>query len=207
MLRRHHAHLAAAVAWLASGLTASAESDPLTRLTPKPGDSVCFRRDYDAAHLRQHPAQLTTSVILSYRNENDTTHPNLRIVMRQKNRPAPLYVVASCNWNAAFNRDIKDKPIFKGIRSKAGFDCIPHTEKDSEEGGYFIIEAGADAKSLLLHLDDYEAAWPDTDLAKEPESAKFGAEDRVFRLDRTSGDACRAIEKDLVVKWLREKAK
>jgi hypothetical protein len=199
--------VAAIVSCLACSPAIAGDNSPLGRLTAKPGESVCFGRTYDAAHLRQHPAQATTSVVLSYRNEDETGHPNVRIMMRRKSRPAPLYIVASCSWNTGFNRDVQDRPIFKRIRSRTGFDCIPHTEKDSEEGGYFIIETGADAKSLLLHLDEYEAAWPDTDLGKEPDSAKFGAEDRVFRLDRTSGDACRAIEKDLIVKWLREEAK
>jgi hypothetical protein len=197
---------ASLVALLTGSSIACAEADPLSRLVPKVGDSACFIRTYDAAHLRQHPAQVTASVLLSYRHESDVSYPNVRILLRQKGRAQPLYVVANCSWNEGFNRDIHDKRILKSVKADAGLDCIPNTDKDSEEGGYFAVEVAPGAKGLTLHFSDYEAAWSDTDLTKEPASARFGREDRVFRLDRVDADQCRAIN-GLTVKWLRDDVK
>ena len=55
-------------------------ADPLGPLLKSKTDSLCYRREYDAAHLANHPGQLTERIVLSFRQDA------VRVELRQKNR-------------------------------------------------------------------------------------------------------------------------
>ena len=59
-------------AFVAAAIPAcSAElKDPLSPLTSAKGSILCFRRDYPAEHLMQHPKQTTRSVLLAFQEQS-----------------------------------------------------------------------------------------------------------------------------------------
>ena len=82
---------------LGGAATAEREDNPLTRMAPREdGRSACFTRTYDAAHLRRIPRQKTQS-ITPLRFEQESNVHIVRIMLRQKDRPAPLHIVGGCN--------------------------------------------------------------------------------------------------------------
>ncbi len=77
----------------------------------------------------------------------------------------------------------------------SGYDCIVMTSPPSaEEGGYTIIDAAPDAKSLTLFIDDPVTVQDSLDKDHDIKSFKLGREDRVFKLARTGQAACKPME-------------
>src|SRR5262249_24494964 len=68
------------------GSSVRGEDDPFAKLMPrKVGSSACFHRDYDAAHLKQHPRQATQSIVMLLKYEiPESLHPSARVMMRRK---------------------------------------------------------------------------------------------------------------------------
>jgi hypothetical protein len=183
-----------AVVLLPALITAAlGETDPLSdRLTSATG-SLCFSRDYDAAHLRQHKGQLTQAAMLSFKSDA------VRVMLRQKGRAAPVYLVATCEWNprtaGITTSGTRMMPSFK---KRQGYDCIVIVSPGSaQEGGYAVIDPSADAKSVTLHFDSPVQARPSLDKDARVLSLNLGREDRAFLLTRVEPAACRAMEQAL----------
>jgi len=172
---------------------ASGETDPLSDRLTSPTDSLCFRRDYDAAHLKQHKGQLTDAAMLSFRSDA------VRVMLRQKGRAAPVYLVATCEWNAkTAGINTSGRRMIPSFRKRQGYECIVIVSPGSaQEGGYAVIDPAADLKSLVLHLDSPVQARPSLDKDAPVFTLNFGREDRAFRLTRTDPAACRAMEQAL----------
>ena len=106
----------AGIALLALSRAAQAEQPnnpygPLDSLLKSKTDSLCFRRDYGAPHLKRHPGQMTEMIMLSFRDDG------VRIELKQKDRKAPRYIAASCNWSENRNeRYPESHPIRRGLR-------------------------------------------------------------------------------------------
>jgi hypothetical protein len=194
---------------LAAG-PAAAQDNPLTRAIPAvDGSSACFSRSYDAAHLKQHPRQMTQAVLLSLRFDEGAGYHIIRVMLREKNRPAPLhgqsktgvnalYVVGVCGWSDKANLGVDDKPLIKEFKATSGLDCHAYAGLNTdEEGGDFPIDLAADGKSLTLYLFDQISAWLGTNQRKGTIGAKLGKEDLIFRLERVDAAACRGIERAL----------
>src|SRR5262245_42637951 len=103
MLRLHRVGIgtfAAMFGLMVLGSTVRGEDDPFAKLMPrKVGSSACFHRDYDAAHLKQHPRQATQSIAVSLKYEiPESLHPSARVMMRRKGAKEPFYVAAGCGW-------------------------------------------------------------------------------------------------------------
>jgi len=178
---------------------AAAENNPLTRAVPLvDGRSACVSRNYDAAHLRGHPRQMTQAVLLSLRFEADAGYHVVRIMLREKNRGAPLHVVGICHWSDKANLDVDNKPLIAAFKPTSGLDCHAYGALGTdEEGGDFPVDLAADGKSLTLYLFDQIAAWLGTNQKKKPIGANLGKDDLIFRLDRVDAGACRDIERIL----------
>jgi hypothetical protein len=192
--------LAAALAASGDAL-AESRDNPLSRAVPRvDGSSACFARSYDAAHLKQNPRQLTQSVALSLRFEEQSGYV-VRIMLREKNRPAPLHVVGVCGWSDKANLGVDDKPLIKSFKAISGLDCAAYAGINSdEEGGDFPIDFAADGQALTLYLFDRISAWSGTNQKKKTISARLGQDDLIFRLDRYDAIACRGIERALRAK-------
>lgn len=177
---------------------AHAADDPLTRVVaPKDGASACYRRVYDAAHLKRNPKQQTTDILLSFKYQTDGAYIERILLTRRGNQP-PLYLGGGCEWSQTANIDTSGNRMIKSYTKNAGYTCIALTGPGSaEEGGVFLIDLSPDGKSVTLHLDDQIYAMRGEDKRGVGDYVKFGREDRVFRLTRTDDAACRALEEAL----------
>ncbi len=167
----------------------------LDGLLKSKADSVCFRRDYAAAHLKRHTGQKTEAIMLSFRRDA------VRIELKQKDRKTPRTIVASCDWSTEPNRDVRQSPDFsqKGAR----YDCIVITSPGSaQEGGYAIIDPASDEQSLMLYIDD--PVIVQDGLAKDDpaSSLRLGREDRQFQLSRTDAALCKPMDDALAATGL-----
>ena len=88
---------AAAACLLATVAHAEPAKGPLERLLESETDSLCFRRDYDAAHLKRVPGQLTQSVVLSFKADE------VLIMLRQQG--GERYITASCEYRQGAGYD------------------------------------------------------------------------------------------------------
>lgn len=182
--------MAGVVLLLAFAATTRAEpaADPLGPLLKSKTDSLCYRRDYDAAHLASHPGQLTERIVLSFRQDA------VRVELRQKNRK-PRYIVASCAWAEHAGRDVQGKRLIAAFKNDSGFDCIVMVSPSSaEEGGYAVIDPAPDGRMLKLFIDDAATVRDSLDKGARPFMLNLGREDRVFQLTRTSGAVCKPME-------------
>jgi hypothetical protein len=179
----------AGVVLLAFGCAVRAEQSngPLDDLLKSKADSVCFRRDYAAAHLRRQPGQKTEAIMLSFRRDA------VRIELKQEDRKTPRYIVASCDWNEVPNRDVRNHPI--PLKKDARYDCIVITSPGSaQEGGYAIIDPASDGQSLMLYIDDPVIAQDGLAKDDPASSLRLGREDRQFQLSRTDAALCKPMD-------------
>lgn len=199
MFKRIFAGCLAAAALAGSGAPAGAAEDPLTRIVaPRDGASACYRRVYDAAHLKRNPRQQTTDILLSFKYQADGPHIE-RILLTRRGKQPPLYLGGSCEWSSTdANIDTSGNRMIKSFTKRSGHTCVALTGPGSaEEGGVFLIDLAPDGKSVTLHLDDQIYAMRGEDKRGVGDYVKFGREDRVFRLTRTDDAACRALEEVL----------
>jgi len=169
--------------------TASADDGPLDRLIASEGGSVCFSRQYDAAHLKRHPGQATRSAMLSFKADA------VRVMLDQKGHKEPLYIVAGCEWNPRANRDTSGNRLLPSFTKTAAYDCIVIVAPSSaEEGGYAILDPASDGKSLMLHIDTPVSVRPGLGPDARPFPLTLGRLDRVFRLDRADKSLCKELE-------------
>jgi hypothetical protein len=172
---------------------ALSETDPLSDHLSSRDEGLCFGRDYDAAHLRQHKSQLTQAALLSFRTDG------VRVMLRLKGRAAPVYLVATCDWNpktAGINTS--GSQMIPSFKKGKGYDCIVIVSPGSaQEGGYALIDPAADGTSVVLHVDPPVQARPSLDKDAKVFTLNLGRADRAFRLTRTDPAACRAMEQAL----------
>jgi hypothetical protein len=181
---------------------AEKEDNPLTRMVPREdGRSACFTRTYDAAHLRRLPRQKTQSITLSLRFEQESSRHIVRIMLRQKDRPAPLHIVGECSWSDEANLGVDGKPLMKEFTKRSGLDChVSRGLNSDEESGDFPIDLPAGGGTLTAYLFDRVAAWSGTDQQKKTIDLRLGKDDLIFRLDRADAAACQAMEQALRVR-------
>lgn len=175
---------------------ARAADDPLTRIVaPKDGASACYRRVYDASHLRRNPKQQTTDILLSFKYQADGAHIE-RILLTRRGQQPVFYFSGGCEWyETRANIDTSGNRMIESYKKEAGYACMVLTGPGSaEEGGLFLIDLAADGKSATLHIDSPIYAMRGKDKRGVGKYIKLGGEDRVFRLTRTDAAACRALE-------------
>jgi hypothetical protein len=176
-----------------------ADADPLQQIVPpKDGASACYRRVYDAAHLKRNPRQQTTEALLSFKYQgNDGAHIESIMLKRRAPQP-PLTFAGGCDWHAtSTNIDTSGNRIIKSYTKRAGYDCIVVSSPGSaEEGGYFLIDLPSDGKSAMLYIDSPITPWRAGRKGDHAIHVDLGRDDRVFRLERTDTAACRALEEE-----------
>jgi len=105
----------AAIIAAAIPATSAELKDPLSPPTSARGSILCFRRDYSAGHLMQHPMQTTGSVLLAFQEQGLVT-----IVLSQRTG-AQNRILAGCVARGRRDRHLRpqDDPHFQqagGIR-------------------------------------------------------------------------------------------
>jgi hypothetical protein len=151
-----------------------------------PGNKAyaCFVRRYDAEHLARHPKQKVASMKLLISAEMDTEdkqlHNSFRLGFRYRHRSGDFDSSGSCH-HAVFTRDGTE------IRLGCGVDC---------EGGGIGVALSKDDKSAIVRLARVRV-WQNNKPDEDAElSLVAGADDGIFRLDRTDNKECASLVTD-----------
>jgi hypothetical protein len=142
---------------------------------------VCFSRVYDATHLAQHPRQNVRTMLLLVKGniEEDTPSYQLRVSVTFRKSGSHFESAGSCG-------SIHDADKGGSGIAHCGVDC---------DGGQIDVSI-KDEKSVLLSIPEGARFWRagsdnDTDQRK-----RFGADDKVFRLDKTALTECLSLADD-----------
>ena len=172
---------------LGANLPAAAETAPgisalAPLLAPQKGNKACYVRSYDAAHLRVHPRQRITAVkFLLGVSEYDPKPANAKA-------PEDLvYYIFSMSVTRRGERRLlrTSGDCFGGDTISCVVDC---------DGGSVALDKMPPANTLIVRLSDNGIRmFHDCD-DEQGVLVKAGADDKVFRLDKTANEACRVLE-------------
>jgi hypothetical protein len=179
----------------------AAQADPFSDLT-QGGNDACFRRDYDAAHLRVHPRQQIAAMSLWLKGETKEPGGNIGLAIVRRSDLQALFLSGGCDWEV-----YKDgKSWMKSFKKKAGAGCITLAVPDvfpdassAEEGGGVLLDPVADGKSVTVHLDDIQTMVKRANRGRKI-TVRLGAEDRVFLLRRTDVKDCEFVKEALTTR-------
>jgi hypothetical protein len=167
-------------------IKAEAETFNARMYAGEPGNKAyaCFVRRYDAEHLAHHPKQKVASMKLLISAEMDTEdkqfHNSFRLGFRYRHRSGDFDSSGSCH-HAVFTKDGTE------IRLGCGVDC---------EGGGIGVALSKDDKSAIVRLARVRV-WQNNKPDEDAElSLVAGADDGIFRLDRTDNKECASLVTD-----------
>jgi hypothetical protein len=146
----------------------------------------CFSRVYDAGHLGQHPRQNVRTMLLLVRakaDDGNQTSYAVRLGVTFRKSGAHFESAGDCSSI----HDTTDAGGSAGV-AHCGVDC---------DGGSIDV-AIKDAKSVLVSIPDGARIWrPGNDEGEPGNSRKrFGADDKVFRLDKVALTQCLRLADD-----------
>jgi hypothetical protein len=152
--------------------------------TPGNKAYACFVRRYDAEHLARHPKQkvalMKLLVSAEFDSEDKQLHNSFRLGFKYRHRSGDFNSSGSCS-HVVFVKDGND------VRLGCGVDC---------EGGSIGVALSKDDKSAVVRLVRVRV-WqnnkPDDDAEQ---SLVAGADDGIFRLDRTDARECASLVTD-----------
>jgi hypothetical protein len=142
---------------------------------------VCFSRVYDAAHLAEHPQQNVRTMRLLVKGDIENDGPSYELRVSVTFRKSGSYFDSAGSCGLIHDADKGGTGI-----AHCGVDC---------DGGQIDVSI-KDEKSVLLSIPEGARFWRagsdnDTDQRK-----RFGADDKVFRLDKTTLDQCLNLADD-----------
>jgi hypothetical protein len=145
---------------------------------------ACFVRHYDADHLARHPKQKVSAMQLlvtaELAPEDKTLGYSFRLGVKYRHRPGDFDSSGYCNHAVA-------EDAGADIRLGCGVDC---------EGGGINVALSKDDKSAVIRLERI-TIWrrnkPDDEAG---DALLAGADDKIFRLDRTDSRDCAALVTD-----------
>jgi hypothetical protein len=165
---------------------------------PNPKAYACFARHYDAEHMAQHPLQKVSVMKLLISTEKDPDFPNFQYAFRLgvsfRDRPGSFDSSGNCGHAPTItDPDSSDIPPEDRVTRPAGIDF--ECDVDCDGGGVNVTLANNDdAINLTLdHIRLWRGNIPD---AKEADALQAGADDKLFRLDRTSVNECASLVAD-----------
>jgi hypothetical protein len=152
--------------------------------TPGNKAYACFVRRYDAEHLARHPKQkvalMKLLVSAEFDSEDKQLHNSFRLGFKYRHRSGDFNSGGSCS-HVVFVKDGND------VRLGCGVDC---------EGGSIGVALSKDDKSAVVRLVRVRV-WqnnkPDDDAEQ---SLVAGADDGIFRLNRTDARECASLVTD-----------
>jgi hypothetical protein len=165
---------------------------------PDPKAYACFTRRYDAAHLAQHPLQKVSVMRLLITSEKDSDVPVLeysfRLGVNFRDRAGDFDSSGGCGHAPALKgADTSDVPAEDRMIRPAGIDFACNVDCD---GGGIAISLADNDRSVILRLDHIRI-WKGTDADDAAiRSLEGGADDKIFRLDRSSLNECAALVTD-----------
>lgn len=145
---------------------------------------ACFVRRYDAEHLARHPRQKVASMKLLVSAETDTEdkqlHNSFRLGFKYRHRSGDFDSSGSCH-HVMYVKDGNE------VRLGCGVDC---------EGGGIDVALSKENKSAIVRLARVRV-WQNNKPDDEAErSLVAGADDGIFRLDRTDTSECASLVTD-----------
>ncbi len=148
----------------------------------KATEYACFSRHYDAQHLAQHPLQKVSVMRLLVSAERDPEDKKLeysfRLGVNFRNRPGDFDSSGEC---AHLTGDDAGK---EKIDFGCGVDC---------DGGGINVNLAQDNASVIVKLESIRI-WKGKDYDEDAAtSLHAGADDKVFRLDRTNMNDCASL--------------
>lgn len=180
---------------IAAGLTASAapaaENQPKTDavakiIAPTPGEKVCFRRVYEAAHLRAHRKQTVAELtfllrVVGYSAAGDIMRENpdhivfnFALSARRRGAQKPMQTAGDCHG---------------ADRAACVVDC---------DGGEAFIEKPASGDGLIMRLEGEGIAFGNDCDSTRGVFLTPGADDKLFELEKAPWDFCAKLEKEML---------
>jgi hypothetical protein len=147
----------------------------------KPATYACFVRHYDADHLASHPHQnVRDMTVLVSPTEDGTGFYNLALGVHFRGSAKPFGADGACSPDP-------DNPG----ALRCGVDC---------DGGRIDVTQ-READTVLVGIPDGARVIGTNE--EEPKRTGFGSDDKLFKLERTSGQACLEIAPDDIKKRIR----
>ena len=167
---------------------------------PKPKGFACFTRRYDAAHMAQHPLQKVSAMKLLITAEktdpdNRVLDYSFRLGVNFRDRAGNFDSSGDCGHAPTIkDSENPDIPPEDRVTLPTGIDF--ECDVDCDGGGITVNLANNDG-SVIVKLPDRIRIWK----GKDPDEAATtaltaGADDKVFRLDRTGLSECTALAAD-----------
>lgn len=147
--------------------------------------NACFARHYTKAHLASHPKQNVTDMLL-YVSKQEGTDPyyGLQMQVNFRQLKKPFQVAGGCSQGT-------DGKHVLGC----GIDCDGgHLDVRLKNETSLLIEI---PESVRIYDPSADESASDDDL---PKGARFGEDDKLFRLDRTALKDCAALIYDEDIK-------
>jgi len=171
------------VAWSLTAVAAGSGAD-LALFGKDPGDGeafACYSRHYDKAHLAAHPQQNVGDMTLFVNSFVDPEMGRqylLEMGVRFRERSTLFQISGGCST----------------IDGKNGLSC------GIECDGGAIDVTVKDQNSILVSIPDGARTWDPESGEEPPENARFGLDDKLFRLDRTKLQDCLPLVLDDTLK-------
>lgn len=170
---------------LPASVQAGSSTDAVKLFGRDPGTGpahACFMRRYTKAHLASHHDQNVTTM-LAYVSKQEGADPyygvSLQVNFRHLNKP--FQVSGSCSENAE-----------TGVLA-CGVEC---------DGGSLSVRV-KNGQSILVDIPESVRLFDPSagdEFADLPKGARFGADDKLFRLDRTALSDCASVIYDEEIK-------
>lgn len=146
---------------------------------------ACFTRVYDAPHMAAHPQQAVTSMsVLASPNPDEATVMRLRLRATFRARKGALASEGDCTASD------------DGQSLHCGVAC---------DGGEMDVTI-KDASAVLLAVPERARLWKPGAEDNESVHGAFGADDKLFRLDRAAVDQCLPLADDAKERTAMKKA-
>ena len=157
----------------------------------RPKAYACFTRRYDAAHMAEHPQQKVAVMRLLITSEKMPDDQYLdysfRLGVNFRDQPGDFDSSGECGHAPTVRNPDTDPMPAAGIDFQCDVDC---------DGGGIAVNLANSDNSVIVKLDRVRI-WKSTDPdGAAPRALQGGADDKIFRLDRTSLDECKSLVTD-----------
>src|SRR5215469_16085119 len=142
---------------------------------------VCFSRVYDAPHLAQHRQQNVRTMLLMVKGNLEDNAPSYALRMGVTFRASGTHFDSAGDCGAIHDADAGGTGV-----AHCGVDC---------DGGQIDV-AIKDAKSVRVSIPEGARIWRAGSDNDSDHRKRFGADDKLFRLDRTALTQCLSLADD-----------
>jgi hypothetical protein len=152
-------------------------------LAPQVGNKACYARHYDAAHLRAHPHQRITAMAFLL---NVEAYDEKEVKDDERPEDKVYYVFA---MSVARRGDERLLHTSGDCYGSDEISCVVDCD-----GGHVTLDKMPPADTLIVRLNEEGVRmFHDCD-DKEGVLVTSGTDDKTFRIDKVSGNSCRALQ-------------